>query len=382
MGFIKKVWEQGGKRYISIDYAEMLTGQAAIDAALAAGDIQPGEDLPNDYYIRNSNKDLREFEVSGSVAITTATWGGEPDRPVTWDEFTSFWSATPPDTEAAFLRDSPWWIERDGQTVSQDRRTVLAVGSSRQPARAGARRGGSVKGMRESRLGFWAAAGVAALLLLAVVSVAGCGTGDGGTTTTTLGSGTTTTAGVVTTGSSGTTVSTSAPTTATTGIVITLPSTTSSSGVTTTTEALSSAETLLPSGHIKAMGFIDKVYIQDGKRHISIDYAQMLTGDAATTAAIAEGFIGPGETLDTDYYISNVNPAKRVFEVSDTVAITTSTRWVAGDDMGAACTWTSFKSFWGPAGALSSSEKHLHKVPWWIERDGQIVVKIDEQYLP
>jgi hypothetical protein len=117
MGFIKKVWEQGGKRYISIDYAEMLTGQAAIDAAVAAGDIQPGEDLPNDYYIRNSNKDLREFGVSGSVAITTATWGGEPDRPVTWDEFISFWSATPPDAEAGFLRDSPWWIERDGQTV-------------------------------------------------------------------------------------------------------------------------------------------------------------------------------------------------------------------------------------------------------------------------
>jgi len=117
MGFIKKVWEQDGKRYISIDYAEMLTGQAAIDAAVAAGDIQPGEDLPNDYYIRNTNHDLREFQVAGSVAITTATWGGEPDRPVTWDEFLSFWSATPPDADAAFLRDSPWWIERDGQTV-------------------------------------------------------------------------------------------------------------------------------------------------------------------------------------------------------------------------------------------------------------------------
>ena len=118
MGFIKKAWVQGGKRYISIDYAEMLTGQAAIDAAIAAGDIQPGEDLPNDYYIRNTNHDLREFEVSGAVAITTATWGDNtPDNPVTWDVFVSFWSATPPDADAAFLRDNPWWIERDGQTV-------------------------------------------------------------------------------------------------------------------------------------------------------------------------------------------------------------------------------------------------------------------------
>jgi hypothetical protein len=117
MGFIKKVWEAGGKRYISIDYAEMLTGQAAIDAAVAAGEIQPGEDLPNDYFIRNTNPEQRQFEVSGSVAVTTSTWHGEMDHPVTWDVFTSFWSTTPPDDEASYLRDSPWWIERDGQTI-------------------------------------------------------------------------------------------------------------------------------------------------------------------------------------------------------------------------------------------------------------------------
>jgi hypothetical protein len=221
-------------------------------------------------------------------------------------------------------------------------------------------------------------------LLLAALLLAGCGTGGASTTTsTTVGSGSTTTASLPPGGTPDTTVSTAAPTTATTGVVTTLSSTTTTElTTTTTTEALSSAETLLPSGHVKAMGFIDKVYIQGGKRYISIDYAQMLTGAAATAAAIAEGFIPPGGTLDTDYYISNVNPQKRVFEVSGTVAITTSTRWVPGDDMGAACTWTDFKSFWGPAGALSSSEKHLRSIPWWIERDGPLVVKIDEQYLP
>jgi hypothetical protein len=39
------------------------------------------------------------------------------DHAVTWGEFVSFWSASPPDEQAAFLRDSPWWIERDGQTI-------------------------------------------------------------------------------------------------------------------------------------------------------------------------------------------------------------------------------------------------------------------------
>ena len=118
MGYIKKVWVQGGERYISIDYAEMLTGQAAIDAAVAAGEIKPGEDLPNDYYIRNTNHELRDFEVSGSVAITTATWDASADEPrtITWVDFVSLWSATPPEA-AVYLRDTPWWIERDGQTV-------------------------------------------------------------------------------------------------------------------------------------------------------------------------------------------------------------------------------------------------------------------------
>jgi hypothetical protein len=39
------------------------------------------------------------------------------DKTVAWDVFKSFWSVSPPDEEASFLRDSPWWIERDGQIV-------------------------------------------------------------------------------------------------------------------------------------------------------------------------------------------------------------------------------------------------------------------------
>jgi hypothetical protein len=236
-----------------------------------------------------------------------------------------------------------------------------------------------MKGIRLSRSGSRAVLGVSALVAVILVFAAGCG--DGGATTTTASTaapGSTTTASVPT-GSSDTTAVTAEVTTTTGGIVISIPTTEST---TTTTEALSSAEKKLANGHIKAMGYIDKVYIQDGKRYISIDYAEILGGQAAIDAAIAAGYIEPGEDLPNDYWISNANPQKRVFEVSGTAAITTSTRWVSGDDMGAACTWNDFKSFWGPAGSLDDSEKHLKSMPWWIERNGQIVLKIDEQYLP
>jgi hypothetical protein len=147
----------------------------------------------------------------------------------------------------------------------------------------------------------------------------------------------------------------------------------------TSTGTVSTAETVLPDGHIKAVGYIAEVWEQDGRRYLSIDYAEWLTGEEAIDAAAAAGYpIEPGED---EYWIRNENPQKRTFEVSGSVAITTSTRWVAGDQMGAPCTWADFESFWG-LGPFPESEDSLHEKPWWIERNGSLVVKIDEQYLP
>jgi hypothetical protein len=116
MGYISKVWESGGVRYIRIDYADMLTGAAAQKAAEAAGVIGPGEDLPNDYYIQNTSKKTRDFKVASSVTLKTSTWNGAMDKPITWAQFISFWKTTPP-SGADYLHLSPWWIVRVGDTV-------------------------------------------------------------------------------------------------------------------------------------------------------------------------------------------------------------------------------------------------------------------------
>jgi hypothetical protein len=183
------------------------------------------------------------------------------------------------------------------------------------------------------------------------------------------------------------TTTTQAVTTTTQAVTTTTQAVTTTTGLestTTTTEKLSTAETRLPNGHIKAMGFIDKVYVKGGKRYISIDYAEMLTGAEADAAAVAAGEIKPGEHVPNDFWIQNDNPQKRVFEVSDSVPITTSTWITSGaawnEIMDHPVTWAQFKSFWSatpPADAI-----HLHGSPWWIERDGPLVVKIDEQFLP
>lgn len=177
-----------------------------------------------------------------------------------------------------------------------------------------------------------------------------------------------------------TTTSTSAQTSSTATSELTTtsgsPATTGSS-TTTTTEALSSAETRLPNGHILAMGYIDRVWESGGVRHISIDYAEMLSGEEAKAAAIEAGDIAPGEDLPNDYFIRNTNPTKREFTVASSAPITTATFGGGPDEP---VTWGQFKSFWSvspPAGG-----EHLHDMPWWIERDGGEVMSISEQYLP
>ncbi|MBN1629483.1 MAG: hypothetical protein JW990_06960 [Thermoleophilia bacterium] len=216
------------------------------------------------------------------------------------------------------------------------------------------------------------------LLCAMVVAVAGCGD-DAGTTTTTGNS--TTTAATVSTDT------TDAPTTTTASTSTTVPtpgtSSTTTEAPTTTTEAeqLSSAETRLPNGDIKGMGFIDRVWVEDGVRYLSIDYAEFLTGEEANQAAVDAGVIEPGEDVPNDYFIRNVNPKKREFTVSDSVAITTATRWAPNDGPAAPCAWEDFLSFCGP-GPLPDGDSQLHAVPWWIIRTGAEVYSVEEQYIP
>ncbi len=208
----------------------------------------------------------------------------------------------------------------------------------------------------------------AILVLVLALAVTACGGLGGGTETTVAAS---TTAAPTTTAVTEATTTSAGPAT-----TIAVTSTAGSSEATVTTEELSSAETVLPDGNIKAMGYIKEVS-GDGGRKIKIDFVEMLTGEEAKQAAIAAGDIGPDEDLPNDYYIRNVNPLIREFGVSASVAITTATRSGGPDEP---ATWTEFMSWFG--GSPPAGTEYLHEMPWWIVRDGNTVVKIDEQYIP
>lgn len=186
-------------------------------------------------------------------------------------------------------------------------------------------------------------------------------------------------------GSSTTVASTDLSSTTTVLETTTSESTTTTVEVTTTEAStattLASTEEVLANGHIRSMGFIDDVWVDSSGRHLSIDYCEFVYGAEATEAARADGEIGPTEEWDLDFYIRNQSSRLREWDVSNSVVITTATRWAPHDGMEAPCTWADFLSFWGP-GPFDDMDGHLHSVPWWIERDGDVVVNIAEQYLP
>lgn len=106
--FIEKVTIKSSTSYITADYAQFLTGDAAAEAATAAGDESPP---PNDYYIVNENEKLRTLPVDGSVKVLLSTW--EPHfnvdgYPVAFSEWRDMINGVNDDFPRATM--VPYWI--------------------------------------------------------------------------------------------------------------------------------------------------------------------------------------------------------------------------------------------------------------------------------
>jgi hypothetical protein len=86
------------------DYAQFLTGEAADEAAIEAGDIPPGEGVPNGYYILNASNRLRTLPLAATpvVVLPTSSLGPVTDVVVDLDEWL-----------ALFDRGRPWGEEEN-----------------------------------------------------------------------------------------------------------------------------------------------------------------------------------------------------------------------------------------------------------------------------
>jgi hypothetical protein len=69
-GYIRTVSTAGPAATLSFDEAEFLTREAAQKAAEADGAVAPGEPVPNDYYVRNSDKTTQTLRIADDAKIT------------------------------------------------------------------------------------------------------------------------------------------------------------------------------------------------------------------------------------------------------------------------------------------------------------------------
>jgi hypothetical protein len=69
-GYIRSVSTAGPAATLTFDEAQLLTGREAQKAAEEDGAVEPGEAIPNDYYIRNPDKTTRTLRIANDAKIT------------------------------------------------------------------------------------------------------------------------------------------------------------------------------------------------------------------------------------------------------------------------------------------------------------------------
>jgi|GEM_PF-1410814 len=121
-GFIRSVENTDGRVYLSFDEAQFYTGEAAQNAALAAGRCTPetlSECTPNDFYIENTSDELSWRAVDPDVRITmetlryTDTGSYASGENITLSEFQNLF------TETSLWRSIPFWIMVEDGRVTE-----------------------------------------------------------------------------------------------------------------------------------------------------------------------------------------------------------------------------------------------------------------------
>jgi hypothetical protein len=80
---VKSLRRRGGRFVMRVDPALWLSGLTAYHAAVEDKAIAPGDAVPNDYYIRDSDHRLLTYRVTSNARVTVLTRGGSGPLPTT-----------------------------------------------------------------------------------------------------------------------------------------------------------------------------------------------------------------------------------------------------------------------------------------------------------
>lgn len=120
-GYIKRLYEKGGKNFLDLDYVEFLTGEAANQAAREDGKIEPGETVPNDCYVRNRSSKIRTFEIGDKVEVLVKEYHFEGEtlknRLLNFATFKTMFKTNDPSNQ--YIADSLYWITLHDNVVTE-----------------------------------------------------------------------------------------------------------------------------------------------------------------------------------------------------------------------------------------------------------------------
>ena len=126
-GYIRSVSTAGPAATLAFDEAEFLTGDEAQNAAEDDGVVEPGEPVPNDYYISNPDKTTRTLPIATDAKITARRCSlCRNGRPGNLDDFLASFMKTG-QTYADPYRgaESLYWLTiEDGTVVAIDEQYV------------------------------------------------------------------------------------------------------------------------------------------------------------------------------------------------------------------------------------------------------------------
>jgi hypothetical protein len=142
-------------------------------------------------------------------------------------------------------------------------------------------------------------------------------------------------------------------------------------------------------------GAVTEVAARGAGHELTIDYAFFLVGMEANLAAEAAGEIAPGEGVPNDYFILNQNPRLRTFTLADglepllvgyregieSIPVEPAI-WKEMVAEAERCDAAGWPDDCGPLGGEDWSWMGSGWLPYWIQLDGDTVIRIEEQYLP
>lgn len=111
-------------------------------------------------------------------------------------------------------------------------------------------------------------------------------------------------------------------------------------------------------------------------RQLTVDVIQFLTGEVARIA-YAEDHPEDPDGPPNDYYIRNVNPRLRTLPVASDVEVTLVD--LGADPAEAESSWTSLLD---DLASQPSDHDLVSYNPFWLEVEGGVVTRIEEQYVP